>query len=51
MPRKTKKSEMMGVTTVLNCAGVDKDKFIDYTEKNPATYRLVKKIIDREINR
>jgi len=37
--RKTKKSEMMGVTTVLNCAGVDKDKFIDYTEKNPATYR------------
>ena len=31
---------MMGVTTVINCAGVDKEKFIDYTEKNPATYRL-----------
>ena len=30
---------MMGVTTVINCAGVDKEKFIDYTEKNPATYR------------
>ena len=27
---------MMGVTTVLNCAGVNKEKFIEYTEKNPA---------------
>jgi len=37
--RKTVKEEMMGVTTVLNCAGVNKDEFIKYTEKNPATYQ------------
>ena len=28
------------MTTVLNAAGVDKDKFVDYTEKNPATYKV-----------
>ena len=30
----------MGMTTVLNAAGVDKDRFVDYTEKNPATYKV-----------
>jgi ribulose 1,5-bisphosphate synthetase/thiazole synthase len=37
--RKTPKDEMMGVTTVFSCSGVDKQKFVDYTEKNPATYQ------------
>jgi len=37
--RKTKKDEMMGVTTVFNASGVDKKKFVKYTEENPATYQ------------
>jgi len=36
--RKTPKAEMMGVTTVFSCAGVNKEKFLQYTRKNPATY-------------
>jgi len=36
--RKTAKDEMMGVTTVFNCAGVNKEKFLQYTQENPATY-------------
>ena len=32
--------DRMGMTTVFNCAGVDKEKFLDYTEKNPATYKV-----------
>ena len=30
--------ERMSVTTVFNCSGVDKEKFLKYTEENPATY-------------
>ena len=37
--RKTCREEMMGVTTVLNCSGVNKKRFLQYTEDNPATYR------------
>ena len=37
--RKTARAEMMGVTTVLNCSGVERSRFLDYTERNPATYR------------
>ncbi len=37
--RKTPRAEMMGVTTVLNCAGVERTRFLEYTERNPATYR------------
>ena len=36
--RKTSKNEMMGVTTVFSCAGVDKEKFLQYTRENTATY-------------
>ena len=36
--RKTAKAEMMGVTTVFNCAGVNKEKFLQYTRENTATY-------------
>lgn len=36
--RKTPKDKMLGVTTVFNVAGVNKAKFLDYTEENPATY-------------
>ena len=36
--QKTAKDEMLDVTTVFSCAGVDKDKFIQYTQDNPATY-------------
>ena len=35
------KSEMMGMTTVFNASGVDKENFVKYTEENPATYRVV----------
>ena len=34
------KSEMMGMTTVFNASGVDKENFVKYTEENPATYRV-----------
>ena len=34
------KSEMMGMTTVFNASGVDKEDFVKYTEANPATYRV-----------
>jgi ribulose 1,5-bisphosphate synthetase/thiazole synthase len=37
--RKYEKSDMMGVTTVFSASGVDKQKFLSYTEANPATYR------------
>ena len=30
----------MGMTTVLNAAGVNKERFVDYTDKNPATYKV-----------
>eukprot|EP00746_Dinoflagellata_sp_MGD_P166616 gnl/MRDRNA2_/MRDRNA2_96641_c0_seq1.p1 gnl/MRDRNA2_/MRDRNA2_96641_c0~~gnl/MRDRNA2_/MRDRNA2_96641_c0_seq1.p1 ORF type:complete len:510 (+),score=97.64 gnl/MRDRNA2_/MRDRNA2_96641_c0_seq1:110-1639(+) len=33
------KEESLGVTTVFNAAGVDKKRFLEYTEKNPATYK------------
>merc|ERR1719186_40470 len=46
--RKTVKEEMMGVTTVLNCSGVDKKKFTQYTEDNPATYRDWSRTWDQE---
>jgi hypothetical protein len=36
--RKTAKHEMMGVTTVFSCAGVNKDKFLEYIRENSATY-------------
>ena len=29
------KSEMMGMTTVFNASGVDKENFVKYTEENP----------------
>ena len=35
------KSEMMGMTTVFNASGVDKENFVKYTEEDPATYRVV----------
>ena len=35
------KSEMMGMTTVFNASGVDKENFVKYTEENPATYTVL----------
>ena len=32
-------SERMGVTQVFNAAGVDKEKFLEYTKKNARTYQ------------
>ena len=37
--RKTDKNEMMGVTTVFNAAGINREKFLKYTEENPSTYK------------
>ena len=33
------KAEAMGMTTVLNCSGVDRGNFLRYTESHPATYQ------------
>jgi ribulose 1,5-bisphosphate synthetase/thiazole synthase len=37
--RKTPKDEMMGVSTIFSCSGVDKEAFINYVNDNPATYK------------
>ncbi|MBC8445579.1 MAG: FAD-dependent oxidoreductase [Chloroflexi bacterium] len=36
--RKTPKDEMMGVTVMFSCAGVDKQQFLEYVKQNPSTY-------------
>jgi len=46
--RKTAREEMMGVTTVFSCSGVDKKKFLKYTEKNRATYADWSRVWDQE---
>merc|ERR1719456_2150197 len=33
------KESSLGATAVFNCAGVDKKRFLEYTEKNPRTYK------------
>merc|ERR1719183_2708779 len=33
------KEEALGCTTVFGVAGVDKEKFLQHTEQNPATYK------------
>jgi hypothetical protein len=35
---KTPKDEMMGVTVLFSCAGVDAERFLDYVRENPCTY-------------
>jgi len=46
--RKTPKDKMLSVTTVFNAAGVDKARFLDYTERNPATYADWSRTWDQE---
>ena len=36
--RITPKDEMMGVTVMFSCAGVNKERFLEYVRKNPATF-------------
>ena len=36
--RKTPKDKMLGMTTVFNASGVNKDRFLQHTEAQPATY-------------
>lgn len=36
---KTPKEEMMGVTVMFSCAGVNKQRFLDYVRANPSTYK------------
>lgn len=36
--RKTPKEEMMGVTVMFSCAGVDRERFLEYVEEHPSTY-------------
>ena len=38
--RMSDKKDRMGLTTVFNCAGVNKEKFLEYTDTNPATYKV-----------
>jgi ribulose 1,5-bisphosphate synthetase/thiazole synthase len=37
--RKTPVEEMMGVTVMFSCAGVDRERFLEYVQEHPATYR------------
>jgi len=37
--RKTPAQEMMGVTVMFSCAGVDKQRFMDYVREHPSTYK------------
>ena len=37
--RKTPAQEMMGVTVMFSCAGVDKQRFLDYVREHPSTYK------------
>ena len=36
------------MTTVFNASGVNKEKFVEYTEANPATYRDWSRTWDQE---
>ena len=36
--RQTSKEDMMGVTVVFSCAGVDKGRFLDYVREHPCTF-------------
>ena len=36
--RKTPREEMMGVTVIFNCSGVDRERFLDYVKEHPSTY-------------
>jgi len=46
--RKTPKDKMLGVTTVFNASGVDKARFLQYTEDQPATYADWSRTWDQE---
>jgi ribulose 1,5-bisphosphate synthetase/thiazole synthase len=46
--RKTPKDKMLGVTTVFNASGVDKERFLQYTEEQPATYADWSRTWDQE---
>jgi ribulose 1,5-bisphosphate synthetase/thiazole synthase len=46
--RKTPKDKMLGVTTVFNASGVDKERFLRYTEEQPATYADWSRTWDQE---
>ena len=37
--RKTPKEEMMSVTVMFSCSGVNKKRFLEYVKENPSTYR------------
>jgi hypothetical protein len=34
----TPKEEMMGVTVIFSCAGVDRERFLEYVREHPSTY-------------
>jgi len=36
--QKTPRDEMMGVTVMFSCSGIDKQRFQDYIRENPSTY-------------
>jgi len=37
--RKTPKDEMMAVTVMFSCAGVNKKRFLEYVKENPSTFK------------
>ena len=37
--RKTPKHQMMGVTVMFSCVGVDRERFLEYVREHPSTYR------------
>jgi hypothetical protein len=46
--RKTPRDRMMGVTTVFSASGVDRERFLRYTEEHPATYADWSRVWDQE---
>jgi ribulose 1,5-bisphosphate synthetase/thiazole synthase len=46
--RKTPKDKMLGMTTVFNASGVNKERFLQYTEEQPATYADWSRTWDQE---
>ncbi|MCL7453439.1 MAG: FAD-dependent oxidoreductase [Anaerolineae bacterium] len=36
--RQTPKDDMMGVTVMFSCAGVDRDRFLEYVREHPSTF-------------
>ena len=48
--RLTPKNEAMGMTTILNTSGINKNQFLEYVAKKPATYADWSRVWSQVIN-